>query len=96
MIRNVVVGKLEPGLELSAIEPGLTAILALEIPGRVACAVGTDLRLREETWDYAITADFVDEESYHAYDADPEHTRVRAELIGPYSEEIVRIQFLLG
>ena len=49
MIRNVVVGRLNPGIELAAIEPGLAAIVALEPRGLLDCRVGHDLRLRDES-----------------------------------------------
>jgi hypothetical protein len=93
MIRNVVVGRLRPGVELSAIEPALAAIRALNPAGIVACHVGTDLRLREKSWDFVITADFVDEASYQAYDAEEQHNTIRREMFAPLSEEIARIQF---
>lgn len=95
MIRNVVLGRLKPGVELSAVEPGLAAIVALDPPGRLDCRVGTDLRLRGESWDYAITADFADDASYREYDLEAEHNRIRRELFGPLSADIARVQFTL-
>ena len=92
MIRNVVVGRLKPGVELSAVEPALAAIAALQVPGMLDLRLGTDLRLREQAWDFAITADFADKASYRAYDADAEHNRIRAELFAPVCEQIVRVQ----
>ena len=93
MICNVVMGKLQPGLELSAAQPALDAILALDPPGLIDCRVGTDLRLREGSWDWAISSSFVDEDAYRAYDLDEEHNRIRRELFAPVSEQIVRVQF---
>ena len=78
MIRNVVVGRLNPGTELAAIEPGLAAIVALQPPGLLDCRVGRDLRLRDESWDFAITCDFVDEDAYRSYDKDVEHNHIGA------------------
>ncbi|MEJ5946648.1 Dabb family protein [Pseudokineococcus basanitobsidens] len=95
MVRNVVVGRLRAGVELSALEPGLTAIAALDPPGLVSLALGVDARLREELWDFAITSDFADEDAYRAYDADPEHGRVRRELFAPFCEQIARVQLVL-
>lgn len=96
MIRNVVVGRLLPGVPQQAVAPGLQAILALQPPGLVAARTGTDLGLREGGWDFAITNDFVDEASYRGYDADAEHNRIRAELFAPFCAEIVRVQFRLA
>lgn len=93
MIRNVVVGRLRDGVELREVQPGLDAIAALDSPGRVACRVGTDLRLREQPWDFAITNDWADEASYRAYDLDAEHNRIRRDLFAPLCEQIVRVQF---
>lgn len=95
MIRNVVVGRLRPGVELSEIEPALAAIAGLTLDGLVSCGVGTDLRLREDPWDFAITSDFVDEAAYRAYDQDAEHNRIRREMVAPLVAETVRVQFRL-
>ncbi len=93
MVRNIVVGRLKDGVPPDAVQPGLDAILALDPPGRLACAVGVDLRLREQSWDFAITADFTDEASYREYDAEAEHNRIRRELFDPFCEQIARVQF---
>jgi hypothetical protein len=55
--------------------------------------VGVDAGLREGNWDFSITADFADVDSYQRYDLDEEHNRIRRELFAPISAEIVRIQF---
>jgi hypothetical protein len=93
MIRNVVVGKLRPGVDPAAIGPALAAIVALHPAGLLDCRVGRDLRLRDESWDFAITSDFVDEQAYRAYDQEAEHNRVRREMFGPLCAEIARVQF---
>ena len=93
MIRNVVLGRLRAGVAPAAIEPALAAIVALEPEGLLDCRVGRDLRLREESWDFAITSDFVDEQAYRAYDREAEHNRVRQEMFVPLCVEIARVQF---
>jgi hypothetical protein len=93
VIRNVVVGRLRPGVDRARAEEALAAIVALEPEGCLEMRVGTDAGLREGNWDYSITADFVDEDAYRGYDAEAEHNRVRRELFDPISEQIVRIQF---
>ena len=93
MIRNVVVGRLRPGVDLAAVEPALQAMVALRPEGLIDARVGVDRRLRAESWDFAITSDFVSEQAYRSYDEDPEHNRVRQELFGPLCAEIVRVQF---
>lgn len=93
MIRNVVVGRLHPGVDLVAIEPGLAAIVALEPRGLIDCRAGRDLCLRDESWDFAITCDFIDEDAYRSYDQDVEHNRIRREMFAPLCSEIARVQF---
>ncbi len=96
MIRNVVVGKVHDGIPLEDVQPGLDAIAALQAPGLLAVHVGTDLRLREEGWDFAITDDWADEASYRDYDLDAEHNRIRRELFAPLCAQIVRVQFAVA
>ena len=93
MIRNVVLGRLRDGVQPAAVEPALAAIVALHPDGLIDCRVGVDLRLRDESWDFAITSDFVDEQAYRAYDGEAEHNRVRREMFGPLCAEIARVQF---
>ena len=92
MIRNVVVGRLREGVAVEDVEKALDAIVALDPPGCLAMVVGLDAGLREGNWDFTITADFADVDSYRAYDLDDEHNRVRAELFAPITEDLVRIQ----
>ena len=93
MIRNVVLGRLRAGVPPAAVEPALAAIVALRPDGLINCRVGLDLRLRDESWDFAITSDFVDAAAYQAYDREAEHNRVRRDLFGPLCADIVRVQF---
>ena len=93
MIRNVVVGRVRPGVRQEQVEQALAAIVALDPPGCLDMRVGVDAGLRPGNWSFSITADFVDADTYRAYDAEDEHNRVRRELFAPISEEIVRIQF---
>ena len=56
---------------------------------------GQDRGLREGNAHFALTADFVSEDAYKVYDADPEHNRIRRELFAPIAASIDRIQFAL-
>jgi hypothetical protein len=96
MIRNVVVGKLRPGVSRETIEAALAAIVALDPPGCLDVRVGVDAGLRPGNWSFCISADFADADAYRAYDTEAEHNRIRAEMFAPISEEIVRIQFDAG
>ena len=93
MIRNVVLGRLRPDADPAQLEAGLSALRAMLIDGMVALDCGRDLGLRDGNFDYAVTADLVDEAAYRRYDEDEEHNRIRRELLGPVSEQIVRVQF---
>jgi len=93
MIRNVVVGRLRPDADVAMLEKALDGLLHLELTGLVEMRVGRDAVLRPDNWDYAITADFVDADAYRRYDQDEEHNRLRRELFGPVSADVVRIQF---
>lgn len=53
---------------------------------------GRDLGLREGGWDFAITNDWADTEFYRAYDTDPEHNRLRHDMIAPICAHIARTQ----
>lgn len=92
MIRNVVLGRLQEGVQLAEVEPALKAVAELRPEGLVDCRLGVDLRLRQESWDFAITSDFVDEAAYRAYDEDAEHNRIRREMFAPLCAQIVRVQ----
>jgi hypothetical protein len=96
MIRNVVLGRLHPGADLARLEAGLAALAQLRVEGLLRLECGRDAGLREGGWDYAVTADLVDESAYRRYDEDEEHNRIRAELLGPVSEQVARVQFVLG
>ena len=92
MIRNVVVGRLRPGVPREAVEQALAAILALQPEGCLDMRVGVDAGLRPGNWDFSITADFVDDDAYRRYDREREHNRVREELFAPICEDIARVQ----
>lgn len=96
MIRHVVLGRLKPGVEPEAMRPVLEAISGLRTPGLLDCRTGLDEHLRDQTWDFAITADFADEAGYHAYDRDAEHDRIRRDELLPLTAELVRVQFATG
>ncbi len=96
MIRNIVVGRLKDGVDPADVRRALAAIVSLEPVGLLDVRVGLDARLREESWDFAITSDFVDVAAYQAYDAEAEHNRIRREMFAPLAEQIVRVQFDAG
>lgn len=94
MIRNVVLVKLKATADAAEVAKIQDGFRGLDCPGTVSFTLGDDLALRDGTWSFAIVADFTDEASYRAYDADAEHNRLRA-LLAPQAEQIARVQFEL-
>jgi hypothetical protein len=96
MIRNVVVGRVRPGVPVEQVEAALQALRDLRVDGvELDMVAGLDLGLRAGNASYAITVDLVDDDAYRAYDLDAEHNRIRREMFVPISEAIERIQFRL-
>jgi hypothetical protein len=96
MIRNVVVGTVNEGVDPVEVENALQALRDLRVDGvDFTLVAGQDLGLREGNASYVLTADFVDEDAYRVYDADEEHNRIRRELFAPISASISRVQFRL-
>ena len=96
MIRNVVVGTVNEGVDPVEVENALQALRDLRVEGvEFTLLAGQDLGLREGNAQYVLTADFADEDAYRVYDADGEHNRIRRERFAPISASISRIQFRL-
>ena len=88
MLRHVAVFRWKEGTtaeQVEAIERGLAALPA-HLPQLRAYAFGRDLGLREGNADFAVVADFDDEDGWHIYAEDPVHRRVIEELILPVTE----------
>lgn len=49
--------------------------------------LGSDLRIREDNFDFAVSADFDDQEGYMTYRNHPAHIKVVEELIRPAMAE---------
>ena len=94
MIRNVVVGRVRPGVPVEDVERALQALRDLTVDGvEFRMVAGVDAGLRAGNASYALTVDLADEQAYRVYDADPEHNRIRREMFAPISESIERVQF---
>ena len=88
MFRHIAVFRWKAGTtseQVEAIESAL-ATLPARLPQLRAYAYGSDLGLREGNADFAIVADFDDEDDWRVYAEDPEHLRVIGELIAPVTE----------
>lgn len=97
MIRNVVLVRLPEGADEATrarLDAALAGIAALDLPGQVANHTGLDVGLREGGWTAAIVNDWVDEDAYRGYDADPEHNHHRA-VLAEVSEQLARVQYAI-
>jgi hypothetical protein len=93
VIRHIVLLRLNDSATTAQVDDIKAQLLALPGPGRIAYTMGPDLGLRGDNMDVAIVGDFEDVDAYMAYDRDPEHDRIRRELIAPIVSHIERCQF---
>jgi hypothetical protein len=74
----------------------ITAAL-LTLPGLIPAirryTAGPDAGLAAGNGDYAVVATFDDVDGWRAYDTDPEHNRIKAELIKPRLASRSAVQF---
>ena len=92
MIRHVSVFTFKDGVDPAQLTKALDLVRE-RIPGPLAAAYGPDAGLRPGNSGYATTFDFVDETAYRAWDAHPEHERIRRELVVPLLSGVQRCQF---
>ena len=94
MIRHTVVFRFAEGTPAERVQAIREALMGL--PGRVpevrSFSCGGDLGLREGNADFAIVAEFDDEDGWRAYQDDPEHQRIIRELISPVVEQRLAAQ----
>ncbi len=94
MIRHTVVFRFAEGTPAERVQAIREALMGL--PGRVpevrSFSCGGDLGLREGNADFAIVAEFDDEDGWRAYQDDPEHQRIIRELIAPVTEQRLAAQ----
>ena len=93
MIRSVVLFGVKEGTRPEQLDAIVAAMKAIRFEGCRRWELVRDLRLREGNMPYAFVAEFDDAAAYRAYDTDPEHNRVRGELLGPIAEKVERFQY---
>ena len=95
MFRHVVLFRWSPEAtpaQVDAVAPALRA-LAATLPGLVSYECGPSLGLAPANgYDFGVVAAFEDRTGWDHYMADPEHDRIRAEIIGPIAAERATIQ----
>jgi hypothetical protein len=93
MIRHILLVRCNHTATPDKLEEIRMALAGLDCPGRTNFSMGPDLGLRPGNMDLAMVADFDDEQAFAAYNDDPEHDRIRKELIIPVSERFERCQY---
>ena len=70
-----------------------------QLPTRIACIqsyrFGRDLGVQDGNADFALVADFVDQEALQAYADHPDHQQVLSNLIRPITERRTAIQYVI-
>ena len=93
MLRHILLIRLKPGVTTEQVDAFARAIGSLPFPGRHSTVVGRDIGIRPGDMDLAVSNDFPDEATFRAWGNDPEHARVRSELLAPIAERIERCLF---
>jgi hypothetical protein len=96
-VRHVVVFRLQPDTPDEPIERLAASLLALSttLTGLEDYRVGRDLGVNDASWDFAVTADFVDEASYLAYRDHPEHQAIIREQVAPIVADRASVQLAI-
>ena len=95
MIRHVVMMQWQDGTsdeQVQAVLDGLGTMPDL-VPGILRYEFGTDLGIREETFDLVLVADFDSVDDFDTYSSHPEHLAVIAASIRPIVDTAVRVQY---
>jgi hypothetical protein len=98
MIRHVVLISWVPEVtaeQVRRVETGLNALKPL-IGELRDYQVGPDAGIIEGNADFAVVADFDDEDSYLIYRNHPAHRKVIEEAINPIARHRVAVQYRLG
>ena len=95
MVRQVVLMRWNDGVSEDAKEGVAAALAGLPalIPEVRDMRMGADLGLRPGNFDFAVTAEFDDEDAYLLYRDHPAHQKVVVDLIRPVMAERAGILF---
>jgi hypothetical protein len=86
----------KPGIAPSHVEQLVNALRALPARGIpfLSYTCGPDLGMAGPNgWDFAVVGEFADEVDWRVYMDDPEHDRIRRELIAPWVDDRALVQF---
>jgi hypothetical protein len=90
VIRHILLIKLADDATSEQVEAFMREIAAVPFPGRSNVVVGRDLGWRPGNLDLAVSNDFPDEPTYHAWVDDPAHNKVRSDYLEPIAASIAR------
>jgi hypothetical protein len=95
MLRHVVLFRFTDDTTAEDVEAIRTGLASLpgQIPEIRSYEHGKDARVGENTWDYAIVAEFDDAAAWEVYDTHPAHDKVRADLVKPHLAERATVRF---
>lgn len=95
MFRHVVMVRLADGMtddQKEALRGGLARMPEV-IPGIRAYRFGEDAGLNQDNFDFVVTADFDDSDSYVTYRDHPEHQKLVKDLLAPFVVARAAVQF---
>lgn len=95
MIRHAVMFSFKDGTtedQKEAVRAALQRMPEL-IPEIRSYRFGDDLGLRDDNFDFVVTADFDDVDDYLVYREHPDHQKAIAEFIGPIVKARASVQF---
>ncbi|WP_420638837.1 Dabb family protein [Candidatus Poriferisocius sp.] len=95
MIRHVVLFRFRDDVDAAQRQAVHDAIATMpEATGVTeAYAIGGDLGLGEDNYDFAVVADLADRAAYEAYRDHPEHRRIITEVIRPAISARAAVQY---
>lgn len=95
MLRHVVLFRWLPDAkpeDVAALESGLRRMPDL-VPEIRRYEMGPDVGLIDGAYDFALVAEFDDEEGYRAYADHRDHRELVTELVGPILDRMARVQY---
>jgi hypothetical protein len=94
MIHNVVLVDVKDGVPREELEAALAELRAFTVPGiSMNLTVHEDIGLRNGNARFAIFGEFGHVEDYLAYDSAPSHAQLRADVLAPIAEDVLRMQY---
>jgi hypothetical protein len=94
VIRHVALFRWKPGVtaaQVAQVGAALSRLPAV-VPAIRRYEHGPDAGFGTPRWDYAVVAEFDDEDGWRAYAEHPEHDQILREVLAPLAEERASVQ----